>query len=359
MPPYNSFEPRWSPDGSQLAYSHRGPEDASAGMYVAAADGSDPRLITTPPEDGYDGFFAWSPDGTQIAYTRTRSPFSALYVVDVASGEEHALTDYTNNLHPDWSPDGARIVFTTSRDGFQELYSARPDGSDLLRLTHTDNLNDLRGQWSPDGTLIAYMTNYAVGDHSAEIHVMHADGSASRQITNNAYDDQAPRWSPDGRYLVFTTHYLDPDNVDLTVYDLHTDTLRRVTDDPAHDTNPHWSPDSAWIAFESRREGGEGIYLVRPDGSDAHPLSSEEAYAGPGRSPGCLDRPRIRPSTGPDSGYNGNSRPPTARNHVRAAACSQERHGWTPIPNRCKPWTPRSMPSSGPAPLASRSRSTP
>ena len=280
MPPYNSFEPRWSPDGSQLAYSHRGPEDASAGMYVAAADGSDPRLITTPPEDGYDGFFAWSPDGTQIAYTRTRSPFSALYVVDVASGEEHALTDYTNNLHPDWSPDGTRIVFTTSRDGFQELYSARPDGSDLLRLTYTDNLNDLRGQWSPDGTLIAYMTNYAVGDHSAEIHIMHADGSASRQITNNPYDDQAPHWSPDGRYLVFTTHYVDPDNVDLTVYDLQTDTLRRVTDDPGHDINPHWSPDSAWIAFESRRESGEGIYLVRPDGSDEHRLSSDEAYVG-------------------------------------------------------------------------------
>jgi Tol biopolymer transport system component len=37
-----------------------------------------------------------------------------------------------------------------------------------------------------------------------EIHVMRADGSEDRRITDNRVEDRFPAWSPDGAYLAWT-----------------------------------------------------------------------------------------------------------------------------------------------------------
>ena len=62
-PPADSYDPVWSPDGTQVAYVVRGEDSPS--VYVANADGSgQPRKLT----DGDNP--SWSPDGERIAFTR-------------------------------------------------------------------------------------------------------------------------------------------------------------------------------------------------------------------------------------------------------------------------------------------------
>lgn len=258
-------------DGSRLAFigAQSGPIYR---VFVANADGSGARPVSSGPRDSQP---AISPDGSQIVFVRSRDFFSALFHVDLATGTERQLTDYTNDLEPNWSPDGSRIVFTTSRDGFQELYTMAPDGSDQRRLTANEGLNDLRAVYSPDGARIAYMTNRSVGDGTGEIWVMDADGANQRRLTDNMLDDRSPTWSPDGRYIGITTATLPPDiETRIAVYDLETDRLRLLTE--FGDTGAFgltWSPDGKWIAYLERFATNRyRLMAVRPDGTDRRVL---------------------------------------------------------------------------------------
>ncbi len=61
-----SWDPAWSPDGSQIAFVSGSPRLHA--LFVVGADGSDRRRLTDP--DGTDGSPTWSPDGEWIAVTR-------------------------------------------------------------------------------------------------------------------------------------------------------------------------------------------------------------------------------------------------------------------------------------------------
>jgi dipeptidyl aminopeptidase/acylaminoacyl peptidase len=54
--------PRWSPDGSLIAYKQTDPAELRASLWVVAPDGSNPQQVA--PEDIHS--FAWSPDSTAL-----------------------------------------------------------------------------------------------------------------------------------------------------------------------------------------------------------------------------------------------------------------------------------------------------
>jgi Tol biopolymer transport system component len=78
-------EPRFSPDGRWIAYS------TGRGVYVAGADGGDPRLVV---RDGFSPI--WSPDGRYLAFGRYTSCVDGAcsgraFVVPVAGGNARPL----------------------------------------------------------------------------------------------------------------------------------------------------------------------------------------------------------------------------------------------------------------------------
>jgi tol-pal system beta propeller repeat protein TolB len=266
-----------SPNRKWLAFT-AADEETQARLYIAALDGSQSRPLTNGPVDMQP---QWSPDSQQIVFTRAISPRSALFRVNIETGEEFQLTNYANDLEPYWSPDGSRIVFTTSRDGFQELYTMSPDGSDLKRLTENEGLNDLQGVYSPDGDKIAYITNRSVGDQSSEIWVMNADGSDQHRLTNNDRYDHLPVWSPDSTRIAFSSKrtFSPSADWDIFVYDLTEDTLHQLTDAPGFYLGPVWSPDGNWIAMTAGNETDEpDLMLMRADGSDKRLLLPDIGY---------------------------------------------------------------------------------
>lgn len=200
--PCNTVAPvEWSPDSTSLYFEYDanavdGPPTTFGVGRLDLASGTVADVLVR--EDGMTVVQPrLSPDGSQVVYTRwdeidDPATGSAIFVADLAGGEERQLTDWDLwAAHPDWGPDGT-IAFTTYDLGaFQEgtepanLYTIAPDGSDLRQLT-TFSDHDTRAaqpRWTPDGTGITFTRVDGPGMGTRRMAWIGADGQGMRFLT--------------------------------------------------------------------------------------------------------------------------------------------------------------------------------
>lgn len=147
-------EPAWSPDGTRIAYWTNG-DDQPQVIRVADA-GTGKTLLTVPAPDLVGPITPrWSPDGRYLVVhcEIVEAQGDGYATVDGRIGlidleaKRPTITFLTDPglkaMYPDWSPDGTRILFLAGNvDPFfgspdpTDLYTIRPDGTDLVRLTH-------------------------------------------------------------------------------------------------------------------------------------------------------------------------------------------------------------------------------
>ncbi|KDN18757.1 VWA domain-containing protein [Amycolatopsis rifamycinica] len=123
-PGAGEYDPAFSADGSQLAYTQAGPGESSSEteIVVANADGGAPRALTGPRDGSKrEQHPAWSPDATMIAFTNTVSAGEGSQdTVRVArAADGRVLGDIPLPPHlrgedsqPVWSADGTKITLT-------------------------------------------------------------------------------------------------------------------------------------------------------------------------------------------------------------------------------------------------------
>jgi Tol biopolymer transport system component len=174
-------EPAYSPDGTKVVFiralapwvynedfKERAPSDC--GLWIGDIATGEVKQITSNSACNSERSPRWSPDGSKIAYFRERYDNSglttAIFVIDANGGEEHQLTNWELIAgYPDWSPDGGWIIFAThplvtfNFDAVvSNLYRMRPDGSGIEQLTFYDT-PDLRANqphYTPDGKWIIF-----------------------------------------------------------------------------------------------------------------------------------------------------------------------------------------------------------
>ena len=111
--PLTGLMPRWSPDGTQLAF-FGGPSTESFRVYLMPATGGTPRRVTTGTLPEADP--SWSPDGRQLAFGNSSggqagtTPNTTIQILDLGTGQIAPLPGSAGFFSPRWSPDGRHIA---------------------------------------------------------------------------------------------------------------------------------------------------------------------------------------------------------------------------------------------------------
>jgi dipeptidyl aminopeptidase/acylaminoacyl peptidase len=308
-------DPRVSPDGRTIAYEVWSIDEGSnryrAAIWLVAADGSSPpRQLTAGVKR--DERPRWSPDGSHIAFVSDREKDEGqLYVIAVAGGEPRKLTDVKASVEDlAWSPDGGAIVFESrvpdaaydekdekkreprrftrlqfkfDTEGWigdrpKHLWTVASDGSGPARQLTEGDFEDHGLSWSPDGSRIAFSSaRHKDWDLTYETHlfVVDAAGGEPRQVTSKPASRAAPSWSPDGGRLAYL-HYKgvmdDPRHIQVAVLDLGTGIETVLTESLDRNCGPYpqirepiWDGEDLIFAVED--QGNNHVYRVKADGS--------------------------------------------------------------------------------------------
>ena len=324
----------WSRDQQQLAYGDGGD------LYVAKADGSEPRGVASLAAGSIISAVVWSPSGKQLRFDSSEG-----FGPDIGQHQLWEVNADGSNLHrlltgwhtpPDeccgtWSADGRYFLFESQgqiwelprSNGFlrepakpipltsspMRLSSpvAGKDGKKLFvvgatyrgELTRYDTktkqfvpfLGGISAEYvsfSRDGQWVAYVT-YPEGD----LWRARVDGGDRLQLTFPPLHAVLPRWSPDGSTLVFFQFPLSSTEP-AQIYEISPQggTATQLMPGDAHNQqDPDWSPDGKRIVFggdatqAADQASVPGIHIYDVATHQVSPVPGSEGLFSPRWSP--------------------------------------------------------------------------
>jgi dipeptidyl aminopeptidase/acylaminoacyl peptidase len=295
-------DPQISPDGKEIVYVRQFADIMTdhrySNLWIVAADGRQHRPLTTGNRS--DASPRWSPDGTRLAYVAEVDGHAQIMVRWMDSGQTAQLTNLEEppgNLS--WSPDGTSIAFTAL------VPDKEPKVADLP-------LPPAGAKWAAPAKAydqLVYRFNGAgyLKPGYSQIFVVSADGGTPRQVSHGDFQNGGwtvvrtrPVWTPDGQYLIASinrhpNYQLEPFDTDVYEIAVADGTTRPLTTRKGPDNDPVVSPDGkriAYTGFDDRYQGYQvtRLYVMNRDGSSAHAVSekldrdvSNPAWAADGR----------------------------------------------------------------------------
>jgi dipeptidyl aminopeptidase/acylaminoacyl peptidase/pterin-4a-carbinolamine dehydratase len=205
----NVEDPQFSPDGRVIAFVHMQADEELNGyersIWFVPADGSHPaERFTTGAQDFSP---RWSPDGSRLAFVSNRSGSPQLYVVAAGGGEAVQLSRMTSGVSsPCWSPDGRYLAFnarvTEAERGLEDagiLYDpALQNLTAGWSKTHREMLRDPR-----EIKKLPYRTGTSFFDGQYQhVYVVPSSGGEPRRLSHGDFHHSSPQWTVDSKYVL-------------------------------------------------------------------------------------------------------------------------------------------------------------
>ena len=327
--------PAISPDGRQIVFGRRWVDQVNdkweSSVWIMNADGTRSRMLLKGSSP------RWSPDGSRIAYVAEGEPRGAQifvkYVdIDGPATQVTRLTESPNDIH--WTPDGKNIVF--------RMNTPPATASRWRTEGQVNALKPRNATWTSAPRIVEKL-NYRrdgsgfTSDNVSQLFVVTADGGTPRQITTDEHGVSSIDLSPDGRTVYFSSGPRTADGEyswresDVYAVDLATGGIRQLTTRKGPDNGPAVSPDGKLIAYtgydwtdDTWRDSR--LYVMNADGSNPRVLT-ESLDRSPGNPIWARDGSGIY-FTVQDKGtqnlyfapLNGNARPVTTGTHMLSVA---------------------------------------
>jgi TolB protein len=253
-------------------------------IWVMDYDGSNQRQLTTLRSISLTP--RWSPDGSRIAFTcyapgRAGVVSAQICMYSMLTGKLISWPRWSGtNSSPAWSPDGSKIMFMSSMQGNPDLYIADASGAHPKRITFSVGVNTSPA-WNPKtGAQVAFVSDRAASG-SPQLYMMNSDGTNIEKIDlPGAGYVIDPSWSPNGQLLAFSWQQTNG-NYDIYVMDVVNHQLVQLTRDAGRNERPSWAPDGRHLAFESTRTGQGQIWSMLADGTQARQLTTQGTNESP------------------------------------------------------------------------------
>ena len=252
---YGVVGPALSPDGTTIVFGALGD--------LWQLKGGKLTQLTHDPFVEFDP--AWSPDGKSVVYVSDKSGTMELWLRDMATGAERALTTHEGGAAvPAWAPDGREVVYQVQRGLGTEIRGITV-ATGAIRLVKANLFQPSKVTFNADGSVLAvvalnvYSARYREGRN--DILFFNRDGGedrwlvppGGRGITTRGSD--GPVWAPDGRRIAFIQDGALV-SMPVTPTGAPTGPLLRHSSELAN--TPGWSGDGRTLLYQAT----DGLRLV-------------------------------------------------------------------------------------------------
>jgi Tol biopolymer transport system component/tRNA A-37 threonylcarbamoyl transferase component Bud32 len=200
--PANYSRPSLSPDNSKLAVCIRDPQTGTRDIWIIDLKRGSMTRLTFDPADDFNP--VWSPDGTQIAFTSERAGQRDIYLKPAdGSGQEVLLLGEkgTPKNVEDWSGDGKYLIYNYGTPNHLYVLPLAGDSKPVPFVNISFYTSE--GQFSPNGRWVAYRSLEA-GKQEVFVQGFNLDPSQPRgkwQISTDG--GELPMWRRDGKELYY------------------------------------------------------------------------------------------------------------------------------------------------------------
>lgn len=285
----NALNPRWSPDGSTVAYEVTFPREKVTSLYlIDARTGREEEVFPPSGSSGLGGRFL---ERKQVNHEFAWASRGGLYAF-ASSGADDEFDLYikgvTSSIGSDekeggavFSADSRYLAFSSAQTGEGDLYLV--DIFELetppRRITSGSGL-EFYADFSPNGSALAYTALSEDGANILVIDDVSAQDVAPRAVTDWKSTELKPSWSPDGRRIAFYSnhHKEDRTHFDLYVAAASGDGVpQKLIEDvvPNERRGPPWTPDSRSVVIvKDDPNAGDPLLIVDVASKRSHALGT-------------------------------------------------------------------------------------